>query len=162
LARLFIELAFSPSLNEIVAPGSTGGIVVFTGGNNSGKSAYLKKAIEDPSKLYIGVNRFYSFHHLGLYTKNDREIHDWYSNMQSQAQNAQFQNFEQSFFNCSTAISRLTDDRRKVLFEKFEQLFGTKVEVLAEDDGNVFSNRYISVGGDSLSVTSSGTRLRMH
>lgn len=159
MARLFSELAFSPSLSEIIEPGSRGRIVVFTGGNNSGKSAYLKKAIEDASKLYIGVNRFYSFHHLGLYTKNDSEIHEWYSNMQSQARSAQFQNFEHSFFNCSTAISRLTNERRKVLFEKFEQLFGTKVEVLAEDEENVFSNRYISVGGDSLSVTSSGTRL---
>ena len=159
MAIKFRDLTFHPSVDEIVPSTPEGKLIVFTGGNNSGKSAYLKKAIEDPRKLYIGVNRFYSFHHLSFYTKNDNEIVDWYRNHQHQSENAEFQNFEQSFFNCSSAIARLSDSRRDVLFSTFEELFGTKVEVAAEDAENTFSNRFISVGGDSLSVTSSGTRL---
>lgn len=159
MAIRFNELAFHPSVSEIVPDTPQGKLVVFTGGNNSGKSAYLKKAIEDPRKLYIGVNRFYSFHHLSFYTQNENEINEWYNNHQHQSQHGQFQNFEQSFFNCSTAITRLSDARCSVLFSTFEELFGTKVQVASEDENNAFSNRYISVGGDSLSVTSSGTRL---
>lgn len=158
MARSFQELAFHPSIDEIVPRAASGELVIFTGGNNSGKSAYLKKAIEDQTKLYIGVNRFYSFHHLGVYNKNEREIHDWYQNIRNQ-NNSQFHNYEQSFFNCQTAICRLSNKRRYALFEKFEELFGHKAEVLAEDPENEFSNRFISIGGDSLSVTSSGTRL---
>jgi predicted ATPase len=159
MTRFFSELAFHPSLNEIVPAGSSGRLVVFTGGNNSGKSAYLKKTIDDPNKLYIGVNRFFSFHHLGLFIDNTDEKNQWYSNMQSQAASQQYQNFEGSFFNASAAITRLTDERRKVLFDTFTTLFGTRIEVLPETLNNEFSNKYISVDGDSLSVTSSGTRL---
>ena len=159
MAIRFKELAFYPSIAEIIPSDTRGGLVVFTGGNNSGKSAYLKKAIEDPRTLYIGVNRFYSFHHLTFYSKNDNEINEWYNHHRHQSDQVEFQNYEQSFFNCSTAISRLSDSRRNVLFKTFEELFGTKVEVASEDSNNAFSNKYISVGGDSLSVTSSGTRL---
>jgi predicted ATPase len=159
MAQFFDEIVFHPNVDELVPSSAQGKRVIFTGGNNSGKSAYLKKAIEDPRKLYIGVNRFYSFHHLGFYTKNESEINDWFHNMQHSSRNVQYQNFEESFFNCSTAISRLSNARRKILFDEFENLFGTKVEVLSEDPKNEFSQKFISVGGDSLSVTSSGTRL---
>lgn len=158
MAILFRELAFNPSVGELVPDTPQGKLVILTGGNNSGKSAYLKKAIEDPSKLYVGVNRFYSFHSLPFYTRNDAEVTEWFRNQQ-QTLNAKFQNYEQSFFNCSTAITRLSDARRQTLFDTFEELFGTKIAVASDDVNNAFSNRYISVGGDSLSVTSSGTRL---
>lgn len=159
MPRLFNEIAFHPSINELIPRAPEGRLVIFTGGNNSGKSAYLKKTIEDPTKLYVGVNRFYSFHHLGLYSDNRNEINQWFQQMQQNAATQQFQNFEQSFFNCSSAISRLSNERRSVLFKTFEELFGSRVEVLAEDPNNDFSNRYISIDGDSLSITSSGTRL---
>ena len=158
MAQTFNELAFHPSVNEIVPSAAEGRLVVFTGGNNSGKSAYLKKAIEDPKKLYIGVNRFYSFHHLSLYSKNDQELQNWFTQQKNETRQ-KYRNYEQSFFNCQTAISRLDNDRRKTLFDKFEELFGAKAEMLSEDPNNEFSHRFISIDGDSLSVTSSGTRL---
>ena len=130
MTRLFSDLAFSPSINDLLPPNKRGALVVLTGSNNSGKSAYLKKAIDDPRKLYVGVNRFYSFHHLGLYTDNGQEISNWYVNMQNNAKVQAFQNFESSFFNCATAISRLSDDRRKVLFSTFERLFEIPIKVL--------------------------------
>lgn len=158
MAQTFNELAFSPTVQEIVSsrPGSF--ITILTGGNNSGKSAYFKKTISNRAYLYIGVNRFYSFHHLPLYTDNAAELDNWFANQQSSAHQT-FQNFEGSFFNCSTAITRLSNSRRQVLFDTFNDLFGISVEVLAEDASNDFSNRFVSVGGESLSVTSSGTRL---
>src|SRR4051812_3157512 len=117
MARVFSELEFNPSIDDLVPPNASGKVIIFTGGNNSGKSAYLKKTMDYPRNLYIGVNRFYSFHHLGLYTVNDGEIDNWHQNMQNNARSQQFQNFENSFFNCSTAISRLTDKRRAMLFK---------------------------------------------
>ncbi|MDR3565738.1 MAG: AAA family ATPase [Negativicutes bacterium] len=158
MAKTFSELAFFPTMTDIISsrPGSC--VTIMTGSNNSGKSAYLKKTISNKKFLYVGVNRFYSFHHLPLHTENAQELDSWFlSHQQSNIQ--QFQNFEGSFFNCSTAITRLKNDRRKVLFDTFNKLFGIEVEVKSEDPSNDFSNRFVSVGGESLSVTSSGTRL---
>ena len=159
MTRLFAELAFSPSINDIVPENAAGVLAILTGGNNSGKSAYLKKTIDRSEKLYVGVNRFYTFHHLGLYSDNAQEVEVWYTNMRNGALAQAFQNYEGSFFNCASAISRLNDDRRDALFATFEELFETPIKVLAENPNNELSNRYISVDGDSLSVTSSGTRL---
>lgn len=158
MAQTFNELAFSPTMQDIIASRPASNITVLTGSNNSGKSAYLKKTVYNKSFLYVGVNRFYSFHHLPLYTENNLEMDQWFSNQQ-QTGFQQFQNFEGSYFNCSTAITRLSNDRRKILFDTFHDLFGIAVEVRAEDPKNDFSNRFVSVGGESLSVTSSGTRL---
>lgn len=158
MAQTFNELAFSPTIQEVLESRPSQRITVLTGANNSGKSAYLKKTVSDRSMLYVGVNRFYSFHHLPLYTKNERELDEFYSNHNSNYRQ-QFHNFEGSYFNCSTAITRLSNERRGILFETFYDLFGIKVEVSAEDPQNDFSNRFVSVGGESLSVTSSGTRL---
>lgn len=154
----FNELAFSPSVNEVLDQQRGRGITVFTGRNNSGKSAYLKKMSVDRSKLYIGVNRFYSFHHLPLYQKNDLELDNWFSSMSMQSVQP-YTNFEGSFFNFNTAITRLTDSRRATLFEVFEEIFGQRADVQSEAPENVFSNRFVAIDGESLSVTSSGTRL---
>ena len=158
MATTLKELTFSPTMQDIVASRPGAIATIMTGGNNSGKSAYLKQIISDTRYLYVGVNRFYSFHHLPLYTQNNEEIAQWFLQQKSSEQQM-FQNFEGSFFNCSSAITRLSNERRNLLFKKFEELFGIKGEVCAEDANNDFSNRFVSIGGDSLSVTSSGTRL---
>ena len=159
MPRFFSDLAFSPSINEIVPREPVGSLTIFTGGNNSGKSAYLKKVIEDPSKLYLGVNRFYTFHYLALKQDNSQEPAQWYDNMKQQAANQHYGNFENTFFNFASAIPALNDKKRKVLFDVFEEMFGLPISVHLEEPDNEFSNRYISVEGDSLGVTSSGTRL---
>jgi len=158
VANTFNELAFSPTIREIIVSRPDEFITVLTGSNNSGKSAYLKKSISDRSFLYVGVNRFYSFHHLTPYSENTHEIDQWFNQQQNVAEQ-KFQNFEGSFFNCATAVTRLSNERRRLLFETFRELFGVVVEVKAEDPDNDFSNRFVSVGGESLSITSSGTRL---
>lgn len=158
MPKTFSELAFSPSMNEIIASQSGSNVTILTGSNNSGKSAYLKKTIQDRSKLYIGVNRFYSFHHLPPHTENNHELDHFYANQVS-TQSQQYQNFEGSFFNAQNAITRLSNERRKLLFDTFERLFGITATVEAEDPNNDFSNRFVSIGGESLSITSSGTRL---
>ena len=158
MPRTFDELAFSPSVNEILEKQSERNVTIFTGRNNSGKSAYLKKMSLDKTKLYIGVNRFYSFHHLPLYNHNERELDEWYNNLYHNSR-SHYQNFEGSYFNCNTALTRLSDARREVLFSTFRDLFDLDISVESEFPDNAFSNRYISVDGESLSVTSSGTRL---
>lgn len=159
MPRRFTELAFTPDINELVPPNGAGAVAVLTGANNSGKSAYLKKMVTDPTRLYIGVNRFYSIHHLPSYQDNANEKTQWFQNMNMNIQNQEYNNFEQSFFNAATGITGLTDAKRAVLMSTFQELFSSKIEVKAEDPNNEFSNRYISVDGDSLSVTSSRTRL---
>ncbi|UAL10810.1 ATP-dependent nuclease [Caulobacter segnis] len=158
MATNFSDLIFNPTIDGIVPPGTTGSINILTGMNNSGKSAYLKQTIDNKDKLYIGVNRFYSFHHLQFYNGNNNELDDFYNSM-FHTKRQPFQNFEGAFFNAATALTRLTNHRRKALFKTFKELFGHEIEVKAEDPNNEFSNRYVSVDGDSLSVTSSGTRL---
>jgi predicted ATPase len=145
-------------MSELLESQAESRITILTGSNNCGKSAYLKKAVTDRSNLYIGVNRFYSFHHMPLYTDNRHELDSWYNDHQSSYQR-EWQNTENSHFNTQTALTRLTNDQRALLFEVFNELFDTRIEVKPEDPDNEFSNRYISIGGDSLSVTSSGTRL---
>lgn len=158
MASSFDDLVFSPRIDEMVSPDARGKVSVLTGTNNSGKSAYLKQAVDQPGKLYIGVNRFYSFHHLQLHSDNRNEVNDFYNNLRN-TNRQPFQNYEGSFFNAASALVRLTNDRRQVLFETFTELFGLPIEVRAETPNNDFSNKYVSVDGDSLSVTSSGTRL---
>jgi predicted ATPase len=158
VAARFSDLTFSPSIAELVPAESKGMRHILTGVNNSGKSAYLKQTVDQPGKLYIGVNRFYSFHHLQFYNNDVNELNQFYQNLQNTKQQA-FQNFEGAFFNAATALTRLTNQRRDVLFETFSSLFGQKIEVRAENPDNEFSNRYVAVDDDSLSVTSSGTRL---
>jgi predicted ATPase len=159
MAQFFHELRFNPPVDTFLPKDPHGVLKILTGLNNSGKSAYLKTTVDDPKRLYIGVNRFYSFHHVPLYTKNENEVTDWYNQTQHQARFQPFHNFENSFFNCQTAIARLRNDRRALLFDVFRELFGVPIKVEPEDPENEFSNRYVSVDGDSLSVTSSGTRL---
>ncbi len=108
--------------------------------------------------MYIGVNRFYSFHHLPPYAENQSELDSWFSSQQSNLYQT-YQNFEGSYFNAQNAITRLSNERRKVLFDTFEELFGVTATVQAEDPDNDFSHRYVAIGGESLSITSSGTRL---
>lgn len=155
----FTELAFNPDINELMPPNINGALAVLTGTNNSGKSAYLKKMMIDPTRLYVGVNRFYSVHHLPPHVDNQHEGIQWFNNMRNDINQQMFNNSEQSFFNPATAITRLSDHKRSILMRAFTELFGASIEVKPEDPNNEFSNRYISVDGDSLSVTSSGTRL---
>jgi len=158
MPRRFNDLAFTPDINELVPPNAAGAVAVLTGANNSGKSAYLKKLVADRARLYIGVNRFYSVHHLPRYQENTVERDQWFQTMRNNS-NQEHQNFESSLYNAATGITGLTDAKRAVLMSTFQELFGLKIEVKSEDPDNEFSNRYIDVDGDSLSVTSSGTRL---
>ncbi len=135
-----------------------GGLAVLTGGNNSGKSAYLKTTIENLNMLYVGINRFYSFHYINVQQNPEQELQQLYQNHRQQKQQ-EYSNFEQSFFSPMSAITRLKDKQRSLLFSTFSELFGQAASVASEDPLNEFANRYVSIDGDSLSVTSSGTRL---
>lgn len=158
MPRRFTDLAFTPDINDLVPLDATGNLVVLTGANNSGKSAYLKRMIANPSRLYIGVNRFYSIHNLPLHQENTNESVQWFQGMSVQKAQ-EYQNFENSYYNLSTGITGLTNTKRSVLMATFKELFGSTIEVKPENKDNEFSNRYIDIDGDSLSVTSSGTRL---
>ncbi len=138
MPRLFDELAFSPSVDELLQSQKSKPVTVFTGLNNSGKSAYLKKMSFDKAKLYIGVNRFYSFHHMALYNHNERELDDWQTNLHNTTR-AQYQNFEGSFFNTNTALARLNDVRREQLFRVFRDLFELPISVERGGSANLHS-----------------------
>jgi predicted ATPase len=156
--RFFHELTFEPDIPELLRLQESRKVTVLTGYNNSGKSAYLKKMAENDRVLYLGPNRFYSFHFMNLYSYDENELHNFRNNMINQ-RSSQFSNFESSFYDTNRALSRLNNDQRRKLFDVFEELFGVPVSVKPEFENNDFSNRYVDINGDSLSVTSSGTRL---
>lgn len=74
MAQAFGELTFTPIVDEIITYSAGSGFSVLSGSNNSSKSTYLKNIISDTSRLCIGANKFYSFHHLPFYTENDSEV----------------------------------------------------------------------------------------
>src|SRR5579859_5069107 len=90
VATTFSDLIFNPSITELVQNTPQGATTVLTGINNSGKSAYLKHIADHSGKLYIGVNRFYSFHHLSFYNNDPNEMNNIYHHMQN-AKNQAFQ-----------------------------------------------------------------------
>ena len=61
MTQTFNELAFSPTMQEIISLRPEAGITILTGSNNSGESAYLKKTVANRDFLYVGVNRFIPF-----------------------------------------------------------------------------------------------------
>lgn len=158
MSRFFSDLQFNPTLDELLEIQRDRKVTVLTGYNNSGKSAYLKKMAEKERVLYLGPNRFYSFHFMSLFNNDDNELNNFRNNMINQI-HSQYSNFESSFYDTNRALTRLTNERRQKLFEVFEDLFGVRISVKAEFEDNDFSNRYVDIDGDSLSVTSSGTRL---
>lgn len=158
MPRFFTELDFKPTLPELMQMQEGQKVTILTGYNNSGKSAYLKKMAESDQVLYLGPNRFYSFHYMQLFNHDENEIINFRNNMHN-VRNSQYSNFEGSFYDTGRALTRLTDDRRRKLFDVFKELFGVPISVKPEFENNEFSNRYVDIAGDSLSVTSSGTRL---
>jgi predicted ATPase len=156
--KFFDELTFDPTLGDLMQMQEGRKVTILTGYNNSGKSAYLKKMADNEQVLYLGPNRFYSFHYMNLFHYDEHELVNFRNNMHSQRR-AQYSNFEGSFYDTNRALTRLTDDRRRQLFDVFEELFGLPMSVKPEFENNEFSNRYVDIDGDSLSVTSSGTRL---
>lgn len=158
MPRTFGELIFEPTIEELRESQSSSKVTIFTGGNNSGKSAYLKRLGEFDKVLYMGPNRFYSFHHMGLYNYDPNEINQIRQNLNNQ-RFSQYSNFEGMFYDTNRALSRLSNQRRQKLFDVFSELFLVPVTVEPEIPDNDLSQRYVNVDGDSLSVTSSGTRL---
>ncbi|MBZ9724776.1 AAA family ATPase [Mesorhizobium sp. CO1-1-11] len=158
VSRFFDDLQFNPSLEQLLEIQKERKVTVLTGYNNSGKSAYLKKMAENERVLYLGPNRFYSFHFMSLFNHDENELSNFRQNMFNQRQ-SQYSNFESSFYDTNRALTRLTNERRQKLFEVFQELFGVEISVRSEFENNEFSNRYVNIDGDSLSVTSSGTRL---
>lgn len=158
MSRFFAELEFDPTLPALIEMQEGKKVTVLTGYNNSGKSAYLKKMAENEQVLYLGPNRFYSFHFMPLFNHDENELVNIRNNMHNQKA-AQYSNFEGLFYDTNRALTRLTDERRRRLFDVFEDLFGQPISVKPEFEDNEFSNRYVNIAGDSLSVTSTGTRL---
>lgn len=54
MPRTFGELIFEPTIEELRESQSSSKVTIFTGGNNSGKSAYLKRLGEFDKVLYRG------------------------------------------------------------------------------------------------------------
>jgi len=161
MPRTFGELTFDPTIEQLQEMQQGRNVTILTGSNNSGKSAYLKKFGEYDKVLYMGPNRFYSFHHMTLYNYDPQELSNIRRSMHSH-RDAQFSNFEGLFYDTNRALAQLTNERRNKLFEVFTDLFGLPISVEPEIPNNDFSQRYIKVNDESLSVTSTGTRLQPH
>lgn len=133
---------------------------VLVGRNNCGKSYILKTMTQrvGATASYLGPARYQNFNLLGYFTPTrDRKQQRYNEFLSYWRQNNQ--NMDNSPLNLQQAIAELTDDRRELLQEIIHLLLGSRIEILHTVPNNSMSQKYISVGGQNLSFSSSGFRL---
>ncbi len=155
-------LIFEPDIATFIGERSSSIITVLSGGNNSGKSATLKriKSQIGRSAYLIGPVRFYHVNQISTQQKDPNEI----NNLESQFQNTFSQvdvNHEQNFLDLTRIITNLSNKGRDMLFSICENLIGSKFSLKQVDPENELSMRYIDMDGKNLGLGSTGTRLLM-
>lgn len=156
------EIVFIPAIPDIIQQTSNSFFTCLTGSNNTGKSLVLKwlKLSLSKEAYLIGTNRFYHVHLFSSGIRDEREIDQFEQQFESQFYNEEY-NHEQNFLDLNRVIINLSDERRKILFELCGKLIGAKFQLKKIDENNEMSPRYIDMDGQSLSVSSTGTRLLM-
>jgi predicted ATPase len=156
------QLTFEPPLPEFLEERSGQPLTVLAGANNTGKSLVLKwsKSQLGRTAYMIGANRFYHVYHISTALRDPNELDQWNSNFMSQYLSPQY-NYEQNFIDLSRIITGLGDTRRNLLFETCAELLETPFALRKVEEDNELSMRYVEVGGQNISVASSGARLLM-
>lgn len=156
------DLIFNPALGEFLKSREENFLTVLSGGNNNGKSLVLKwLKMELGSTAYmIGTNRFYHVYHFSSSMRDPNQIQQYENQFQSNFWQEQY-NYEQNFIDLNQIIINLGNQKREALFDLCGQLLNTKFSLKKVDEENDLSVSYIDMGGQNLSVGSTGTRLLM-
>jgi len=156
------DLIFEPTLKDFLESRRTELVTVLSGGNNSGKSLTLKwlKAEIGIEAYMIGVNRFYHVYHLSSALREQNEVVNYDNSFRNSYQQEQF-NYEQNVIGLEQIIRGLSNSKRGTLFSLCGDLLGTTFSLKKVEEDNDLSVSYIDMGGQNLSVASTGTRLLM-
>jgi hypothetical protein len=114
-----------------------------------GKTAYM-----------VGTNRFYHVYHFSAVLRNPNELEELEHTFEHNFMSEQY-NYEQNYIDLNKIILGLSDSQRFSLFELCSLLIGSSFSLERVQPDNELSVRYIDVGGQNLSVASTGTRLLM-
>ena len=108
----------------------------------------------------IGVNRFYHVYHIASGLRDPNRIDQYEQQFRQQFWQEQY-NHEQNYIQLNQIIVDLDNSRRAALFDLCGELLGTTFSLKKVAPNNDLSPSYIDVGGQNISVSSSGTRLLM-
>jgi predicted ATPase len=155
-------LTFTPTLEEFAKERAGSPVTVLSGGNNSGKSLVLKwlKHTMGKTAYMVGTNRFYHVYHFSAALRDPNELDQFENQFQSNFWSEQY-NYEQNYIDLNRIILGLSDSQRSSFFELCGRLIGSSFSLQRVQPDNELSVRYIDVGGQNLSVASTGTRLLM-
>jgi len=155
-------LTFAPTLEEFAKERAGSPVTVLSGGNNSGKSLVLKwlKHTMGKTAYMVGTNRFYHVYHFSTALRDPNELEQFESQFNSNFLSEEY-NYEQNYIDLNRIIVGLSDSQRLSLFELCGKLIGNSFVLRRVQPDNELSVRYIDVGGQNLSVASTGTRLLM-
>jgi predicted ATPase len=155
-------LTFTPTLEDFAKERAGSPVTVLSGGNNSGKSLVLKwlKQTMGKTAYMVGANRFYHVYHFSAALRDPNELDQFESQFQSHFWSEQY-NYEQNYIDLNRIILGLSDSQRSWLFELCGRLIDSSFSLQRVQPDNELSVRYIDVGGQNLSVASTGTRLLM-
>jgi predicted ATP-dependent endonuclease of OLD family len=156
------DLIFEPTLQDFLQSRRNKLLTVLSGGNNSGKSLTLKwlKVTIGIEAYMVGVNRFYHVYHLGSSLREQNEVQNYENSFRSGYQQEQF-NYEQNVMGLEQIIRGLNNSKREILLNLCGDLLGTTFSLRRVEEDNDLSVSYVDMGGQNLSVGSTGTRLLM-
>ncbi|MBI3617742.1 MAG: AAA family ATPase, partial [Candidatus Omnitrophica bacterium] len=99
-----------------------------------------------------------TIYHFSTALRDPNEIDQLENQFQSNFSSEQY-NYEQNYIDLNRIIVGLSDSQRFSLFELCGKLIGSSFALQRVQPDNELSMRYIDVGGQNLSVASTGTRL---
>ncbi len=153
-------LSFRPSPQDFLSSRMTESQTILCGRNNAGKSALLKQLRIGlgSTACLLSSNRFYHFDQVGYATDRDTHYGQRYDQFVRQLYTSPH-NQEQSDVQLQQLIGWMTDIQRTRLWKVCSELLGEQFSLLRVDPSNELSPHYVDVGGKSLALASSGTRL---
>lgn len=158
----FIDVTFVPDITEFLEARRGRLSTVLSGPNNSGKTLALKLIRRElgPTANFLACNRFYHIDHLTPVAVEQSQHRRRHENFITQLYQ-QRQNTENNDFPLPEVISQMKDRQRDSLFLLCTELLGEVFGLKRIDVENTLSQHYVDVGGHSLAIASTGTRLLM-
>lgn len=157
-----MNICFEPTIDSFRDARAGKALTVLAGRNNSGKSFFLKhlKILLGTSAYMVGTARFYHVPHVQPQQRDPNQLFNYDQQFAQMFSQEDF-NHDQNQFDLQTVLLNLSDHERSVLFEICGDLLGTSFSLKKKDENNELSLRYVDMGGQNLSVGSTGARLLM-
>lgn len=151
---------FIPDIRSLLELRKDKFLTVFSGANNCGKTLLLKniRRIIGKESFILLTNRFYYLDRLQFAPDQSTDESQRFQNSIQNIFNP-LQNVESNDINLQEMISKLNDETRKIFLDLCSELFSEEFSITRSEPDNEFCQPFISVAGDTLSLTSTGTRL---